>query len=154
MRRRLGRRGLADVGAHLWAADCQSCVQPFGAEAPALVVDELDDVAYASLHHERCRRSQWNDSHLITFAGGRALTFACQAFMLPLFRAALGPGDLREYPALLVNPALERVPLRRDGRGWRSRGAEAYAPWACGPSRRSSSTSRSPVRRPTSPGSS
>lgn len=133
IRRRLGRRGLAAVAQRLWAKDCQSCVRPLAGHTPALVVDELAATARASLHHPECRASQWNDSGIVTVNGGQALSFTAAAVLLAEDHTYRLTGTLTRrsrslrLPALLVNPSLEDVPLRFDGRRWQHSVPQAFA---------------------------
>src|ERR1019366_2723787 len=93
----LGRQAVREVLGSLWPGDCQSCGQSLGSEPPALLVDDLQVVTRASLHHPSCRAPAWNDTGKVRTAGG-----------------------------LLVNPGLEEVWLKRDGDAWRPCLAEVF----------------------------
>lgn len=62
IRERLGENGVDEVAVWLWPEDCQSCGEPLGQRPSALCIDDLQDFAWATLHHERCRALVWNDS--------------------------------------------------------------------------------------------
>ena len=65
VRARLGLAGTEAATASLWPIDCQSCGRPLGQDPVALAVDQLGPVGWASLHHQGCRASEWNDSGVI-----------------------------------------------------------------------------------------
>ena len=115
-RRRLGDHGLAELAACLWQVDCQSCGRFLGDDPPAVVVDDLNSVALASLHHQRCRLPEWNDSMLVVAGSGQYSTFVARMMLLPVTG---DDGTKETYPLMLVNPALECVQLQRtQGGGW------------------------------------
>jgi hypothetical protein len=111
VRSRLGRRGLAEVAANLWIGDCQTCGRKLDGP-PAASVDDMTVMATVSLHHPRCRASEWNDSGLITQPGGTVLTHVAQIIGIP------GDEEGSVDPLLLVNPGLEQIRLRRTGKRW------------------------------------
>jgi hypothetical protein len=115
----LGRDGIAELAEHLWAGNCQTCGTPLGAERPALLVDDLMVSALASLHHPHCLRPEWNDGGGIRMTSSELVTHLTRALMVPLPFGGTGrPAEQR--PALLVNPGLEMVMLRRGAdRRWR-----------------------------------
>ncbi len=127
----LGRAGLEELAAHLWAVDCQTCGRPLGHRPPALVVDDLIVIAAASLHHTRCRRPQWNATAQITFSGEALLSHVARTLLVPLHD---GSELVDVRPVLLVNPSLEQVQLRRgpDDR-WRVSTVEIYGQDGLGP---------------------
>ena len=57
---RLGKNGVSEVAASLWPVDCQTCGQSLGSRPPSLCVDDLVGFVMATLHHGRCRASEWN----------------------------------------------------------------------------------------------
>jgi hypothetical protein len=127
--RELGRAGLVELSAHLWAQDCQTCGQPLGAQSPTLVVRSFAVTASASLHHGACRRPEWEGNSSLVFSGLPSPTHVTCALLAPFEQAdghvRLGSGSQggSMVPALLVNPGLEQVPLRRipgrrRGGGW------------------------------------
>jgi len=61
VRTRLGA-ALGEVCGWLWPEDCQTCGRALGGQQPALCVDDHGAFAVASLHHPKCRRTEWNDS--------------------------------------------------------------------------------------------
>lgn len=117
--RELGRAGLAELSGHLWAQDCQTCGQPLGAESPTLVVRSFAVTASASLHHSACQRPGWEENSSLVFSGRPSPTHVTYALLAPFEEAdghvRLGSGSHSGsmVPALLVNPGLEQVPLRR-----------------------------------------
>jgi hypothetical protein len=115
-RLRLGDRGLAELAACLWQVDCQSCGRFLGDDPPAVVIDDLNAVALVSLHHQRCRLPEWNDSMLVVTGSGQYTTFVARMMLLPVIR---DDGAKETYPLMLVNAALECVQLQRtQGGGW------------------------------------
>lgn len=115
----LGRATLAELRRHLWPGDCQTCGQTFGETRPALVVDDMGVTARASLHHQHCQAPIWNDSGIVVHDTSAAtLTYVSGAFLAPLHLDEHGNGQYarRDVPAMLVNPGLEAVNLRRAGR--------------------------------------
>src|ERR1022692_1404819 len=110
----LGRQAVREVLGSLWPGDCQSCGQSLGSEPPALLVDDLQVVTRASLHHPSCRAPAWNDTGKVHTAGGVLLTWRTVPLVLPF---DTGSGELR-IAGLLVNPGLEEVWLKRDGDAW------------------------------------
>ncbi len=129
----LGSLDLDFVREHLWAGACQSCRHPLAGGVPALVVDAMTTRARASLHHPRCRPSQWNDRGIIPVLGGPNLTSTTQAFLLGrddtarLTGAPPGPRTPRTLAGVLVNPGLEAVDLTRHGPMWTPATPPAYA---------------------------
>lgn len=111
----LGPSGLAELAAHLWPANCQTCGRPLGHRPPALVVgDVVDDAvgsAIASLHHPLCRRPSWNADPEDGTTDETLVSHAVRTLLVPLQGAGGDPSAQR--PALLVNPGLEQVQLRR-----------------------------------------
>jgi hypothetical protein len=118
----LGRQAVREVLGSLWPGDCQSCGQSLGSEPPALLVDDLQVVTRASLHHPSCRAPAWNDTGKVRTAGGVLLTWRTVSLVLPF---DTGSGELR-VAGLLVNPGLEEVWLKRDGDAWRPCLAEVF----------------------------
>src|ERR1039458_2424245 len=96
----LGRQAVREVLGSLWPGDCQSCGQSLGSEPPALLVDDLQVVTRASLHHPSCRAPAWNDTGKVRTAGGVLLTWRTVSLVLPF---DTGSGELR-VAGLLVNP--------------------------------------------------
>lgn len=106
--RELGRSGLAELRAHLWAQDCQTCGRSLGEQRPALVVRDFAATANASLHHGECRRPGWEDDPRLVLVGPALVTHVTYTTLAPF---EVGTG--RMVPMLLVNPGLEQVHLRR-----------------------------------------
>lgn len=123
-RKKLGRAGLAEVAAHLWPVDCQTCGASLDGERPALVVNDLEVFADASVHHSRCRAPEWDDSHRIVTPAGRLLTHAANTVLLPLQQG--DDGEVGLWPGMLVNPGLESIPLTFDGARWTVATVESY----------------------------
>jgi len=114
---KLGEDGLRDVTACLWSADGQTCGGLLGNDPPVLYVEDMLVFAVASLHHQRCRIPDWNDSGAIKAVSADHLSFFTRMVLLPF----LGE-DGREalWPMMLVNPGLECVSLKPDESGqWR-----------------------------------
>ena len=125
-RRKLGDRGVAELAECLWPVDCQSCGRLLGDDPPAVVVDEMNSGAVASLHHQRCRRPWWNDSILVITGSGLYTTFVARIVLIPLTE---GNGRRHLCPVMVVNPGLECAQLRPDGSGgWRV----GHYPWLAG----------------------
>jgi hypothetical protein len=114
---RLGSAGIAEVTASLWRVDCQSCGLPLGAGPAALAVDQAGPVGWASLHHERCRQPQWNDSGMIAVNAAHQ-THRSRLVIMPVHGLHLPAGRDQVLPVMIVNPALECVQLRQAGGRW------------------------------------
>lgn len=110
---RLGEAGIREVAAHLWARDCQTCGEPLGDQPPALYVIDMHSHAFAELNHQSCRAPDWNDSGIVTGMSSQNAYLSHEALSVVLPFSKSGALDLR--PALLVNPGLEAVSLKRDG---------------------------------------
>jgi hypothetical protein len=127
----LGEEGLAVLRAHLFAGDCQRCNRPLGSEPPSLVVDEMTpEMAWARLHHRRCRPARWNTGQVMVIEGlGDTVSWSARALIFPMRIGILPflprPSRQTRYPALLVNPGLECVIMEKGERGWRP-GLEAW----------------------------
>lgn len=120
---RLGDSALDKVLACLWPGDCQTCGDSLSGGPPALVVDDLDVLTRASLHHRSCRAPEWNDSLVVRASGTALLTWRTVVVLLPFQD---GGREIRAA-GLLVNPALEGVWLRRDAGGWHPCLDQAFA---------------------------
>jgi len=59
---KLGDGALGEVLASLWPGDCQSCGTSLGSGKPALMVDDLQVLTRANLHHHARRLPQWPGS--------------------------------------------------------------------------------------------
>ncbi|MGZ0153759.1 hypothetical protein ACXJJ3_42285 (plasmid) [Kribbella sp. WER1] len=94
----------------LWVIDCQTCNQPLPGRRPALSVDDLISFASASLHHQHCRPSTWNDDHQISAAQGATLTHHTECVLLPV---TVGDDSEEIKPFVLINPGLEMIYLMR-----------------------------------------
>jgi hypothetical protein len=105
---------LADICAMLWPQDCQTCGTPLADEPPSLWVDEQPPFATASLHHEKCRESAWNDADPV-LVHPNSVTWTSRAWMNTALTFAGRPGP---YPFALLNPSLERIPLGQSAGGW------------------------------------
>ncbi|MBU2666934.1 hypothetical protein KOI35_25815 [Actinoplanes bogorensis] len=126
IRARLGDGCLDELCAYLWAEDCQTCTRPFGDERPSLsfvgVHGYADSAAMASLHHERCRGSDWATDYP---ADSASVSFVVQPLLLP--DEMLGGSDetTRRHgvgrPAMLVNPGMETAPIAREDGEWHVR---------------------------------
>jgi hypothetical protein len=111
---KLGNDGLAELAECLWPVDCQSCGRFLGGNPPAVVVDDLHVAVVVSLHHQRCRRPEWNDSMLLVVGSGQYTTFVARMMLLPVTG---DDGMAGAYPLMLVNPGLECVQLQRGQNG-------------------------------------
>lgn len=109
--RRAGLAAVTRTCALLWPeGDCQSCVSPLRPGKIVLWVDELDDTyALASLHHDTCRDSRWNDSSVYV-AAQQAGTYSFSKWLI-------GTHDGKEMPVFGLNPRLETVKLAREPGG-------------------------------------
>jgi hypothetical protein len=117
IRKRLTDDELTEVTAALWPVDCQSCGKSLRSSRPSLVVDDMMAFASVSLHHGRCRASEWNDG-MVMRDGGALLSFATLSMLLPIGRSGAAEPD--PFPTLLVNPGLEMVLIEKDQVGrWR-----------------------------------
>lgn len=117
VREKLGEDGLRDVTACLWAVDCQTCGGFLGTDPPVLCVDDMMVFAVASLHHQRCRIPDWNDSGMLQGVSADHLSFITRMVSLPFLSE---DGREVQWPMMLVNPGLESVSLKPDASGqWR-----------------------------------
>lgn len=110
--RRFGKASARAIARALHAdGDCQTCVTPLSSSGPiALSVDRIDrDRAAASLHHESCQSSRWNDSTVLT-VGHPSTTYSYSYWL-----AETGHGLL---PIMALNPSLEQVVIRAFGASW------------------------------------
>jgi hypothetical protein len=114
-RDKLGEDGLTEVRAQLYAVDCQTCGRPLGTDAPALVVNAVDDWAMAGLHHRGCRSAEWNDG-VIEFSAGATITWSAESILFPVPTAS---GGRARCAMLIVNPSLEVLYLYPGAAGWR-----------------------------------
>jgi hypothetical protein len=115
-RDKLGKDGLAEVRARLWARDCQTCGRPLGKETPSLCIDDAGDWAAASLHHPDCRTAIWNDSTVLSAPGNPHLSWTSVSFTFPARRG----GEADPRPSVLVNPGLEMIFLEPRRGTWRT----------------------------------
>lgn len=112
----LGPDGVAMALAHLWLGDCQTCNRPLGAEPPSLIVADYGAHVEGSLHHGHCRSPAWNDRIILEVEGTASFLYR------PFTTLHRQPdGTAAQIAAVLVNPAVERVMLARDGGVWRLR---------------------------------
>jgi len=124
-RQRLGDSGLGELAACLWPVVCQSCGRLLGDEPPTVVIDELNLVAMASLHHLSCRLPGWNDSLIVMVGSGQYTTFVARMVLLPLVAT---DGSTETCPLMLINPGLECVQLQRGRDGtWQVRNSDWLA---------------------------
>ena len=108
----------------LWPEDCQTCGRALGGQQPALCVDDHGAFAVASLHHPKCRRTEWNDSGSTALSDAANLSWTSRAWAsLPLIR---GERDADPCPFVLVNPGLEMVFLTRSADGWEPELAKSF----------------------------
>jgi hypothetical protein len=100
----------------LWAGDCQTCDQPLAddGQESVLAVDQMGELALASVHHQRCRRPGWIHSGPISGPSGWMSMVSNPSRMLVLSF----PGRSGRWAMMVTNPALEAVPLRPAGDGW------------------------------------
>jgi hypothetical protein len=98
---------LDNVLASLWALDCQSCNRPLAGRRPAQSVDDMVSWASASLHHEKCRPSRWNDDSVVPMSPDSTLSHRTMCILLPLMIGNATEPELK--PLLVVNPGLEQV---------------------------------------------
>lgn len=106
-----GRATVDDVLASLWEEDCQSCGRSIVGQRKALVVDDAISYHLAALHHLQCRPSELVDRGAILLSSTPTTTWASN-----IVAARSSTGQL--MPMLVVNPALERVFIHPEGRGW------------------------------------
>ncbi|MEV0291630.1 hypothetical protein AB0H36_46520 [Kribbella sp. NPDC050820] len=116
VRSRLGRTGVDEVLASLWAIDCLNCGGPLSGGNAALSVDDLGYTASAGLFHEHCRASEWNDSGLVVrSSGGAMLSYHTDCVLIP---GRTADGTAAHLPLMVVNPGVESVCIARgDGAG-------------------------------------
>jgi hypothetical protein len=114
IRKQLGEQGLQLVLSSLWAVDCQTCGRPLHGDVPALAIEDAISFFTASLHHPRCRRSQWNDKGALRYSGQAHLSYTCISFILPM----KVDGIAAPRAAFVVNPGLEMLFLERGPDGW------------------------------------
>lgn len=123
---RLGDDGVAAVAARLWQVDCQSCGRPLGAGRTTLAVDQAGDCGQATVHHERCRPPQWNDSGIVAVDVAKQ-THRSQLVMMPVDDGTAREGQEQSIAVMIVNPALECVQLRQAGGQWHPQLDEDFA---------------------------
>lgn len=115
---RLGPQGVARVAAALHAerGDCQSCIKPLRGTRVSLVVDQMRPFPVASLHHESCRPSEWNDSgvRLLRARVAYPLTFDMSKWVLASCRGT-------HHAVVMLNPSLEEVMLHLVQQQWHPR---------------------------------
>jgi len=80
---KLGEEGLRDLTACLWAVDCQTCGGFLGNDPPVLCVDDMMVYAVATIHHQRCRIPNWNDSGAIQGVSADHLSLITRMVLLP-----------------------------------------------------------------------
>ncbi|MEU8140151.1 hypothetical protein [Streptodolium elevatio] len=99
----LGPESLAEIAAHLWAADCQTCGRPLGTPPPALVVHDLPGIATASLHHDNCAPPTQGPIRTVLAPVHHHNSWTARTLLMPLMC-----GDVQEHhAAMIVNPGLE-----------------------------------------------
>jgi hypothetical protein len=100
---RLGSAGITEVTASLWRVDCQSCGLPLGAAPTVLAVDQAGPVGWASLHHERSREPEWDNSGMIAVNTAHQ-THRSRLVMMPVHGLHLAAGRDQVLPVMIVNP--------------------------------------------------
>jgi hypothetical protein len=101
----LGETVVADLRSTLVPVDCQTCGAGFDDSAvPTLAVDVLGSKAFAALHHEGCRPSEWRKV-AETLRTGPHLTWRAGSFVLPGV----------DLPMIVVNPTCEGAQLAQRG---------------------------------------
>ena len=105
---------LTDICAMLWPQDCQTCGTSLVGGRPSLWIDEQSPFVTASLHHEECRKSAWNDADLV-LVHPNSMTWTSRAWVNTSLTFTGRPGPC---PFVLLNPSLERIPLGQSGSGW------------------------------------
>lgn len=119
---KLGERSLREIARWLWPVDCQTCGRFLGDDPPSLCVDDLMIFSTATLHHQVCRASGWNDSGRLDHTPEAHLSFITGLVMMPT--TADGSDHI---PMVLLNPSLELVTLERDAQErWQPRLNLAY----------------------------
>src|SRR5699024_4885125 len=95
--------------------DCQTCGKSLGDQPPAMYVIDMHCRAFVELHHQSCQTPAWNDSGVVIRNSSQSahLTHGTLSVVLPFSKG--GTLDLR--PALIVNPGLEAVSLKRVDHG-------------------------------------
>jgi hypothetical protein len=68
-----------------------TCGRPLGTDAPALMVNEMDEWALAELHHRGCRAAEWNDGAVIEIPAGNMITWRTESALFPLSSASGEP---------------------------------------------------------------
>ena len=125
---RLGKDGVSEVAASLWPVDCQTCGQSLGSRLPSLCVDDLVAFVMATLHHERCRASEWNYERAVRTSAADVVTHRTRLVMPPLSDLGVAGSGLSVIPVMLVNPSMESVILVLDDGGtWHP---QLHAVWA------------------------
>jgi hypothetical protein len=124
IREQLGDDGVRLALASLWAVDCQTCNRPLRGDVPSLAVDDAIAFAIATLHHQRCRPSQWKDEGSINVANSPTVSYTSLSLVLQATEGSQG-----DRAALVVNPRLEMLLLKRSPLGqWQvDVGAEFHA---------------------------
>ncbi|MFJ9616189.1 AAA family ATPase [Streptomyces noursei] len=116
----LGGTLVAELGMRLLPLDCQTCGEEFpAAERPALAVDDVDLAAFASLHHQDCRPSEWRYR---TQTEAESLGFHVS------WRAKAVLWQAADEAMILVNPSGEVAVLTREHppRNWRVSTLDRY----------------------------
>lgn len=114
---RLGKNGVSEVAASLWPVDCQTCGQSLGSRPPSLCVDDLVGFVMATLHHGRCRASEWNHQEAVRTPAADVVTHRTRLVMPPLSDLGVVGSGLGVIPVMLVNPSMENVILVLDDGG-------------------------------------
>lgn len=110
---RLSPATLQQISDNLWAADCQSCGRSLALDTPTLVVNDINVLAAANLHHPRCQPSRW-EARALAAPNANHLSYRTYSCMLPVEAV----GEEGFLPVLFVNPTLEQVMIRRTGTDW------------------------------------
>jgi hypothetical protein len=101
----LGDTVVADLRSRLVPIDCQTCGARLDDSAvPTMAVDVLGSKAFAALHHEACRPSDWRKV-AETLRTGPHLTWRAGSFVMPGIDLAM----------ILVNPTCEGAQLTQRG---------------------------------------
>src|SRR5262249_54804961 len=100
IRKRLTDAELAEITASLWPVDCQTCGKKLSESRPSLAVDDVMLFASVSLHHGRCRASEWSENTMLPRRlGQEMLSFATFSGLLPM--TVTGSSEPTYYPTLL-----------------------------------------------------
>ncbi len=137
----LGASGLAELAANLWPVDCQTCGRGLAPVRPVALRQRSRPLAYATLHHPRCRPPEWSIAPELS--SDQHLSWTAQTYLL----AMATDGQRADRPLMLVNPGLEQVgsAAARTVAGASTPSSSISSSGCDHPARSSSSTARCPT---------